>query len=308
MKNNNRKSAFSLIEISIVIIIIGILVAGVTQSSRLLSQAKISSARSMTQSSPVTSVKGISLWIESTSENSFQTSELDDGTVVTTWKDINPQTITKADLSSSGSPKYKTNIINGLPAVLFTAATPDFFSTANFSNLSSGSTVFAVVKLPSTLAAQGIISKRTAGTAANINLELATTTTTGWNYSDGAATYNLTAGSAPTAASGSYVLSVVYNSASSSSTTSTATGIHFFQNGATSPFSANSITTTGSPNTSVTDNLFVGKSGLTATPAPFGGYIGEIIIFDRSLKKEERQSIESYLGKKWGIAVTAASY
>ena len=31
------------------------------------------------------------------------------------------------------------------------------------------------------------------------------------------------------------------------------------------------------------------------------GLIGEIIIFERPLKNEERQSIESYLGKKFNI-------
>ena len=57
MKNNRGLRAFSLIEISIVLLIIGILVAGVTQSSRLISQSKINSARAMTQSSPVSSIK-----------------------------------------------------------------------------------------------------------------------------------------------------------------------------------------------------------------------------------------------------------
>ena len=33
------------------------------------------------------------------------------------------------------------------------------------------------------------------------------------------------------------------------------------------------------------------------------GDIGEIIIFSRALKTEERQAVERYLGKKWGIRV-----
>jgi prepilin-type N-terminal cleavage/methylation domain-containing protein len=308
MKNSNRKSAFSLVEISIVIIIIGILVAGVTQSSRLLTQAKLSSAKSMTQSSPVASIKGISIWIDSISDASFQSNDLDDGTAITTWNDINPQTITKANLTPSGGPVYKTNIINGLPAVLFDG-TDDFASTANFSNISSASTVFAVVKLPSTaLAAKTIFSKRPA-TGTSTNIEFGTTAATGWAYSDGgASSYNPTASSSPTAASGAYVVSVVYNSSSADSSSSTATGIHFFQNGSTVPFTTNHFATTSSPNASVPENLFVGKSGLTATPAFFSGHIGELIVFDRALKKEERQAIESYLGKKWGIAMTAAAY
>jgi hypothetical protein len=33
----------------------------------------------------------------------------------------------------------------------------------------------------------------------------------------------------------------------------------------------------------------------------FNGLVGEVIIYNRALTTEERQSVESYLGKKWGI-------
>ena len=36
----------------------------------------------------------------------------------------------------------------------------------------------------------------------------------------------------------------------------------------------------------------------------YNGNIAEIIIFRDSLRDKDRQSIEAYLGKKWGIAVT----
>ncbi|MFM7621060.1 MAG: prepilin-type N-terminal cleavage/methylation domain-containing protein, partial [Alphaproteobacteria bacterium] len=52
-KTQNLNKAFSLIELSIVILIIGILVAGVTQSSRLVNQFRLTSARNITLSSPL---------------------------------------------------------------------------------------------------------------------------------------------------------------------------------------------------------------------------------------------------------------
>lgn len=33
----------------------------------------------------------------------------------------------------------------------------------------------------------------------------------------------------------------------------------------------------------------------------FDGYIGEIIIFERALKDDDRKIVERYLGEKWGI-------
>ena len=325
MKNNNRVSAFSLIEISVVILIIGILIAGVTQASRLLNQAKLSSAKTMTQSSPVSSIRNLSLWVDSTSDASFQSSDLDDGTSITTWNDINPQTVTKADLAPSSATGIllKTNMINGLPAVLVNADTSTTYSlsSANFSNISTASTVFAVVKLPSALSRETILSKRTIGSytaSSSINLQLSTTTTPGaaWSYCDGT-TQITTASTCPyvssvtsAAASTNYVLSVVYNASSDLIGSSAAGGISFFQNGAESG-QVSTITPKVAP-VNVTDPLVIGKPN-TSLPAPaashyFHGYIGEIIIFDRALKKEERQSIEAYLGKKWGIAMTTATY
>lgn len=316
MKNNRRASAFSLIEISIVIIIIGILVAGVTQGSRLLNQAKLSSAKTLTRSAPVAGIKNLSLWIESTSDESFQSADLDDATVITTWNDINPQTVTKANLTDSTStstrPTYRTNIINGLPAVLFDG-TDDFLSTTNFSNISTAATVFAVVRFPSTISAtKAILSKRAGATSASVNIEFGNgSTTTGWNYFDRATAYAPTAlpGDASLATSTSYVASVVYTANSASGCGNTSTGFAFFHNGAAHATTSTTCgaTTTYTP-TAVSDPLFIGKQGLTTSPTFFSGHIGEIIIFDRALKKEERQSIETYLGKKWGIAMTVASY
>ncbi|MFM7620926.1 MAG: hypothetical protein ACKO47_04900 [Alphaproteobacteria bacterium] len=60
----NKKSfkAFPLIELPIVILIIGILVAGVTSSSRLIKRMKITVAQNLTQSSPIPSIKDLAVW------------------------------------------------------------------------------------------------------------------------------------------------------------------------------------------------------------------------------------------------------
>ena len=112
-KNNQKKfinnKAFSLIELSIVILIIGILIAGITQSSRLIRAMKIQSARSLTLSSPVPSFKGITLWLESTLDESFDSTEAQDQLQISTWKDINPQSSYKNNATQSNA-SFKQNI------------------------------------------------------------------------------------------------------------------------------------------------------------------------------------------------------
>ena len=57
LKKNLHK-AFSLIELSIVVLIIGILIAGITQGSRLVRQSRLVVARSLTQNASLLLMPG----------------------------------------------------------------------------------------------------------------------------------------------------------------------------------------------------------------------------------------------------------
>ena len=89
MKKQNK--AVSLIELSIVVLVIGILIAGVIQGSRMLVDSRLKSARALTRSSPVAGIKDLALWLETTSAESFLSSQAENGTQLTLWNDINPQ-------------------------------------------------------------------------------------------------------------------------------------------------------------------------------------------------------------------------
>ena len=102
--------AFSLIEISIVLIIIGILIAGVTQASRLIKESRLKMAQTMTQSSPVNSLRGLSLWFETSLDNNFLSAEAVDQATITIWNDVNPQNSYK--YTAQAAQKNNSNLVS----------------------------------------------------------------------------------------------------------------------------------------------------------------------------------------------------
>ena len=88
--HSSRLKAFSLIELSIVILIIGILVAGVTSSSRLITRMKVITAQNLTRNSPVSSIKDLAMWYETSLDESFDNAEESEDSPITNWFDLNP--------------------------------------------------------------------------------------------------------------------------------------------------------------------------------------------------------------------------
>ena len=68
----NKVSAFTLIELSAVIVIIGILIAGVMGATGLVKKSKIAAAQSLTKASPISGITDNALWLESSGESSFK--------------------------------------------------------------------------------------------------------------------------------------------------------------------------------------------------------------------------------------------
>lgn len=87
LKNPLKPRAFSLIEVSVVIIIIGIFVAGVMVADGMVSKFRITAAKNLTQSSPISTFKDTALWLESSLDSSFNSSEAQSGASLSTWYD-----------------------------------------------------------------------------------------------------------------------------------------------------------------------------------------------------------------------------
>lgn len=283
----NKKTAFSLIELSIVILIIGILVAGVTQSSRLINQMRLMSARSITLSSPVSSVKNLIAWYESVGEKSFNESEMSNGANLSVWFDSNIQSSVKLNgiqNTENNKPQYGIDEQSGLPVVKFT--NQDFFDlpdgTIPFNNMPY--TVIFVSRVESFCQCGVLGSGASAYNQSN-----------SFRYDPGRDYflnywYNLDLFLANVSfVKQMQIFSFTYNQATREG----------FVNGV----SRGSVASSNRASTSNFNAIGTTQRGIS-TPEYLIGQIGEIIIFDRALNAEERRSIELYLGKKWAIKIS----
>lgn len=140
MKNTNLK-AFSLIELSVVVLIVGVLIVSAIESSRLIYKSKIKGARNLTTNSRVNNQEGLVFWYETSFATSFTEEKMVDGSVVEQWNDNNPQSPTKLNAfagqeddssvftfnpaaaavnGTTSGPTYIKKGINGLPTLRFT--------------------------------------------------------------------------------------------------------------------------------------------------------------------------------------------
>ncbi len=113
--------AFSLIEVSVALIIVGIFIAGIFASNAFITKARIAAAQTLTLSATIRDVKDNALWLETSALDSFTGSEASEGNALTTWYEqrsaTNKVTLTAVD----GGPTY-SNTINRVHAVKFAGA------------------------------------------------------------------------------------------------------------------------------------------------------------------------------------------
>jgi prepilin-type N-terminal cleavage/methylation domain-containing protein len=311
-----KKRAFSLIELSIVILIVGIIVAGVTQSSSLVRKMKLSTARSLTKSSPVAGINNLLLWLEATSEESF-VSSINDQDPVALWNDINPQQTIKSNASSSNlsrRPKYFASGINGLPSVkcdgvddvIGVALGSSPYSPIEAPVTTNNFTIFAVASTTDTheVETQGISG--TSGTIGQVYLLYPAhgSATYGSTEFAGAGISLGTNGVSVYEHSGSYLPApAVYNGSNGLSSAAIITVD--YENRRPSIFINGSLVQTGL--TSAKPFVFPGSILCAAygASASSSAHIGEFIVYGKHLLNEERQSVEKYLGQKWGIRISS---
>lgn len=286
-----KNKAFSLIELSIAILVIGILIVGVIQGSNLVTKFQVQTARSLTQSSPVASIKDLSLWLETTSEQSFGGLEESNNNLIALWYEINPQRGFKKSASvqlSDGKALYVANARNGLPILRFSGlkdvSGADYYENTSF-QLGNKMTFFAVTSIADN-ATSGFRVLFLTSSGIYVGIDNAQFFAYPNKLSDtGSSSFGSDATLAPKQY---YVLSTTIDGTSS-------TG---YVNGV-SVGNPTTIPTLSAENSSTFYRVGTGPAW------EWLGDVGEIVVFNRNLKTEERKSVEKYLGQKWGIVTSS---
>jgi len=295
------KKAFSLIELSIVILIIGILVAGVTQSSRLIKQMRLQVAQNITYSSPINSIKDLKIWLETSQAGSINSAtnglNPNNNDKISSWNDISPQLITKINPSQTNDslrPIYvETSPINNLPALKFNSNEylETISSGANQLPLSVGDDTFTFIAVWNSLSlstTQAIFEQNTGNSLVSGSRASMLIIGSVYGYNGEGNDYQTT----------------------SFTTNSNRISVITVDNGAVNIYDnkLNTPSNTGSIN-NATQNVseggfFIGTKGTNPRSEKFNGFISEIIVFDRVLKKSEIEDINLYLAKKYSIKLS----
>ena len=310
-----KNSAFSLIELSIVILVIGILVAGVTESRGLITKFRLSSARSLTSSSPVNSMKDLILWLDATSASSVNES-LGDGDLVDKWSNISSQQSPKTNFVQSKvshKPTYKINGINGIPTLSF--LTDDYLTSDSSISISPNYSFFLVFNTSKDGLTTDIADifglYKDVDSDDNNSTQEGTATLFEIRQDNSIRSLFRSAVESSGGDSNNSLLTIKpklnYIMSYSRNLNSTKESLWinnevFIGDGGFIP----SVTNGAFQKTDIYG--VIGKLGdknaLTETPAStriFNGEISEIIIFDRALMKDEIDDVEKYLSKKYSI-------
>ena len=319
--SHKKNRAFSLIEISVVIVIVMIMIAGLIQGSRLIGSMRITTARNVTNSSAMPWINYIVTWYDATAADAFNESENNDGNKVSRWNGAEirySDRINITQVDDAKKPIFVSNGMYGLPSIKFDGVDDYFVSEyLEQSVLTYRSGAVFIVFEPKTTSAT---AKRSifyqpsecgrefdvgygfGGLAGNLGLASSS--------GDCGSTHATTSSLNLVVPNEKIVVSMnIYQAPMIKGNTS---NIKIYRNGYLETTSKvgdgynSTLIETTKKYADGSERIYVGarKTSDSANPSSFfEGLLGEMIVFNRSLNNEDRKEIEKYLGKKWGIKV-----
>lgn len=290
-----KQKAFSLLEMSIVAIIIGVLITGVMQSAGMIKTARISNARSFTSKSPVPEISGLIAWYETSLLNSLKEGENYDGSTISRWYDISPGSSNTTIESSrknflqrtaDANLIYQADGINKTPSLNFKNSSV-LYLTSFYQGSFSQATIFLVFRplVAPSATTQYLYDNYYTTLRAAIGIR--------------ASTMILDSGISGSTGSGStltistdYISAAYFNGSSSKA----------FINDAVNIFGGSALNAGSNTLTGITVGALGNGTNSTSSQG-FTGLISEVIVYNRPLNVQERKDVMNYLSKKYKIGV-----
>jgi hypothetical protein len=268
-------------------LIIGVLIAGISQGIDLYSEFKIKTAQKLTINSPVSRIEGLALWLETTLEKSFQT-KMVNNSGVPQWNNISPFDLNPKNAFNyfTNKPTFLENNINGLPAIQFSKISQNCMSVeSGFDNNTENVTIFLALAMKSENVNYGRIIEK---------------------WSDPSKPY-------PYVLRPSFIFATYYGSESQTSSYFTAEKIGFpyvvsarrvklgnlsiWVNGV----KGGDVKENNATDSTNTSPLYIGCRGPSSGNVAGDFNVGEIIIYSRALSDIEISRVNQYLSQKWNI-------
>jgi prepilin-type N-terminal cleavage/methylation domain-containing protein len=279
-----KKSAFTLIELSIVLIIIGLVVGALVGGQSLIKSSQLKSARQLSNSAPLFSKKGshLIMWLDATSRDAFNNVNIQNGDDVTKWNDVNKTQISNLRFHANeltNPPSYLRDGINSLPSIDFNG-TSDRISTTRTFNPQTPFTLFLVGRLNQSDSEVYQYFFRLFSNSSRIYIASDDSSKFYYTVGDVHST-----GTLPDSDTDPHIFSLRSQGGSSSVTTE-------------SFFDGSSNGTRDVEINSANDIFSIGSAGSVSF---LNGQIGEVIMFNTALHDNEIDEIEFYLSQKWSI-------
>lgn len=286
MLKNYFKKAFSIIEMSIVLLVIAILVGGISATKSMINKARLANAQSLTQNSIINNLTDdLVIWLETSLDTSFIASEVkNDLSKISVWRDNNKNAVNKNNATQNTSANQpiivKNAFYDSIPAVRFSGV--QLLNYNGTELVRSSYTIFVVEQRRDSAINRYFIGGSSATTNGNLTLGYRTNTTSTQAHWGNDVDATVTGYTSPSPL------------------------IHrfYFNNSLGKRYSINGTLLASAP---AQLNSLVSYSGArigsSINSLSYFGDIAEIIIFKRSLKNDEIKSIENYLSSKYGIAI-----
>lgn len=284
----NKKSAFTLVELSTVLLVIGALIGFVASASYVLDKTKLIVEKvSDLRYNSVVDKDNLALWMDATSEDAFDAIP-GNGDPVIQWKDINPKNSSPGIFTVHiGSPTYRTDGINGKPAIEFDGNDGLVMPHSSELALIGDMTFFAVFSVDSVSRPGSVIVSKTLGSSSRpYDFNVYTNFMNFWVGNGVTETRPMFTTNYISQAGAGYI--VAFTKKPSEATVHINGILHDTKSWSQTGADA------GTP-------LYIGVRGANNS-VYMDGKIGEVIMFNRAVTDKERGEITDYLKEKWDIS------